>query len=473
MHYIYNRSTGRANLWRNIVYFALTLLLLILLLGGHSSELLAIDAKSRDIGTVKPTCNAVTFITSLNSDDDNGDGRADNKRRIAAGVEDNLRQFIFRHNAAAKAYIAEPVFVRGGESAVGRKKRVRAYAADKQTPFEFNKEHPLPVTLYLEGTKESRNINDFGFEYDYRNADSKIICGNAAQGTVVNLSADLDVRKGKGTSFKRQNKMLITANGNASAQIAPANAARIIGWRYDGTATIHTPRMLVSRITAGQRITPANLLNGHDLRFQIQQGTLIIEAHLPVNITAPVHADAYRGWINGRPVRSGWINANRGNFSLFRRSVRYYLLDQFNERITRSAWAGRMVQIRENIGNVMSSPLPRVQNWINNSLSWTQNWINKPSGKFKDRIEATRMFKDMLLDVNAPPGRRQFAPSLLQVGGVLMNLGGRTHIWEASVNGNLPTAVTQNTFEVTVSATRPRGGGTEIRFDSSYIVNTP
>lgn len=472
MHYLDSHNISRFNITRHILYLILVVFFILVCIAGTSAPLFAADMLTRDIGSVTPACKPVSFITSLNSDDDNQNKRADFKNAIT-NKEDNLRQFTFKYDGATKAYISEPVLVKNGQTALGRENRVRAYAADKKTPFTFNKEHPLPVIIYFEGVKESKQVNDFGFEYDYRTAKGKIICGGGAQGTVINLKASFNARKGKGSSFKTHNKMLITANGNASAKVSPAGAASIIGWRYDGTATLHTPALLTSRYTAGQVLTPANLLNGHSLRFRIEHNQQIIEAHLPVNITAPVHADAYDGWTNGRPIRSGWVNANRGRFSLFNRVIKYHLLDQFNEKIKESAWGARMVQIKENIGNVMTSPLPRVQNWINTILSWTRNWKDKPSGKFKDRIKATRIFKDILLDVNAPPGRRQFAPSLLQNGGTMMNLDGNFHIWEASVNGNLPTAVTRNTFEVTVSDTRPRGGGTEIRFDSTYIVNTP
>ncbi len=472
MHFIHNQSAAFACIRCRQVYFFLLVFLLSILVGIQSPGLLAVDTKSRDIGEVTPTCEQITFITSLNNDDDDNNKKTDLRRKITK-TEDNLRKFVFTRGGASKAYISEPIMLQGGTSAIGKKGRVRAYRQDKRTRFKFNQEHTLPVILYLEGVKTSSHKNDFGFEYDYRTDSSKIICGGGAQGTVINITATMAVASGNGKNFQKHNKMLITANGDAAVQIIPQGAAQISGWEYDGTAKIKTPNALKTSFTAGQTITPTNLLNNHELKFRIKHDNQIIESHLPVNITAPIHATAYGGWTNGTAVQSRWVNAGNGNFSLFRRYVAYTLLDQFRDPIKKSAWGNRMVQIRENIGAVMTSPLPRVRNWINNSLNWTQNWKNKPSGKFRDRLEATRMAKYMLLNANSPPGRRQFDPSLVQTGGIMMNLGGRTHIWEASVNGNLPTTVTENTFNVTVANTRQARGGTEIQFESSYAVVTP
>jgi hypothetical protein len=446
--------------------------LLSILVGIQSPGLLAVDTKSRDIGEVTPACKQITFITSLNNDDDDYNKKTDLKRKITK-QEDNLRKFVFTREGASKAYILEPIMLQGGTSAIGKKGRVRAYGQDKKTRFKFNQEHTLPAILYLEGIKTSSHKNDFGFEYDYRTDSGNIICGGGAQGTVINITSAMTVASGHGNNFQKHNKMLITAIGNAVAQFIPQDAAQISGWKYDGAARIKTPNALKTSFMAGQIITPANLLGNHELRFRIKHGNQIIESHLPVNITAPIHATAYGGWTNGMPVQSRWINASKGNFSLLHRYVAYTLLDQFRDPIKKSAWGNRMVQIRENIGTVMTSPLPRVRNWINNSLNWTQNWKNKPTGKYRDSLEATRMAKYMLLDANSPLRKRQFDPSLVQTGGIMMNLGGRTHIWEASVNGNLATPVTENTFNVTVSNTRQTNGGTEIQFNSSYTVITP
>ncbi|UTW55956.1 hypothetical protein [Kordiimonas sp. SCSIO 12610] len=456
----------------NKIHSAPTILASFFLLMMHTNVVYSADSLTRDIGAVRPTCNDISFITSLNNDDDNGDGQADNRRKITAGVEDNLRQFIFSHKAASKVYVAQPVLA-DSSNGTSSEKRVRAYSDDQQTPFEFNKEYSLPLTLYLEGTHESKTLNDFGIRYEYRGESSEVICSRTVLGTVINLTVGFDAPKGQGTDFNSYNKMLITASGTANAKIHPSGSAQIEGWRYDGTATIHKPLMSISRITAGTSITPLDMLDGHMLRFHIQQGNQGIEAYFPVNITAPMHAATVKGWIDGKPVISNWINTKKGHFTLFKKEIQYTLLDQFKQPITKSAWAGRMVQIRENIAHVIQSFLPRVQNWINTSLNWSPEWINKPKGTFTDTIEARDIFKDILLDHSTINGSRSFHPSLLKKDGLLLELGENTHNWEASVNGVRPVIITQNQFSVRTEKIREKAGRQEIRFKSSYIVKTP
>ncbi|WP_417459907.1 hypothetical protein [Kordiimonas sp.] len=432
---------------------------------------------SRDITAVTPRCNPVLFIVSLNNDDDDGRGGADfNQARLPAN-EDNLRIFTFNHPGAAKVFIGEPVLVRGGTSAVGKgaNKRVRAYSVNAAgapgRAFGFNQVYNTPVTFVMEGTHVSGGRNDFGFEYDYRNAQDQHICGPGAQGTVVDARGTISVEKGHGTNFSVNRKLLIDSTVSATSTWAPAGFNPT--WQYDGTATIATPNALNTTFTSQQTLTPVANKDAHHLAARVTDSGMSIDVHTPLNITAPVHAEAPRAW-QTRPVRTvttPWLNANPGNISLFSSRIVYELQDQFHEDIKDSAWENHEVQIQENIGLVLTSPIPAVNAWMGANLSWTRPWVNKPNARINDNLNALQIPNNIIVVNNA--GRLSFVPGLQAVGGVLMNLGTSTHQWEASVDGALPTVVTNNSFSVATSATRPRGGGIEIQLTSTYGVVTP
>jgi len=441
---------------------------------------------TRDVNAVLPLCAPVSFIVSLNDDDDNANGKKDFRDAPLPVPEDNLREFTFKLPGAGKVFIGEPVFVKGGNTAVGLGKRVRAYTPAGQ-PFAFNQVYNTPITFYMEGVKKSKARQDFAFEYDYRTAADKHICGPGAQGTVIKGEVTFSVSAGSGTSFNTNKKMLITGVGKAKSKWKPAGYTPT--WSYGGTAVLATPNRPNTRFTAGAVITPPAGLNSQILKATVQEAGLLIEAHVPVNITAPVHAEEYRGWINGQaidsPSATTWHDANKGGFSLFNTRIDYHLQDQFRQRIKTSAWAGRKVQVRENIGRVLVSPIGTVQNWINTKLSWTRNWKKKNNGEINDRLRVRNAPKSLIVQPT-PGGQLEFIASLRTAGGVMMNVGTNTHQWEASVNGQLPTVVTLNGFSVTTAAScdsqvnlcgappnKPKPRGIVIRLSSVYTINTP
>ena len=111
-------------------------------------------------------------------------------------------------------------------------------------------------------------------------------------------------------------------------------------------------------------VTAANHLDQDQLRFNVRTAGQAIEAHFPINLTSPQHT-SIRGPRRGFNVVTGWLDANRGSFTLVpTRRIRYRMLDQFRASIHDSAYGTRMPQIRENIGNILTSPVPAVQTWI-------------------------------------------------------------------------------------------------------------
>ena len=384
---------------------------------------------TRDVEPVTVACTPITFIVSLNDDDDNANRREDRNDPIAPATEDNLREFIFTHPDADAVFISHIVTTADNQNAVGI--RVRGYQADRSTAFVYNTTHPTsaaaPLKMYLEGIKTSGALNDIGFEYQYFK-NNLPLCGGGAQGTVVDVNAKLVVASGAGASFKSHRKMLITAAGQANGTVTPANAGQT-EWTYDIPANINlsAPAQLATNITAQTTVTDAAHLDQDQLHLKVHATAHRIEAHFPINLTSPQHTEITNG-VTGFDHTTGWLDANVGQFTLVpTRRINYRLLDQFRRPIKESAYDTRMPQIRENIGLVLTSPVPAVQNWINTGLRWSPNWINKADGTFTDRIEATNLNKDLVVVV-APGNRRMFHAVLQNQGGVLMNLTS-PHIW--------------------------------------------
>lgn len=428
---------------------------------------------TRDVGTVTLACGPASFLVSLNDDDDNNNHVPDRSEALNPTTDDNVRELFFSHPTADAVYVADIVDTTTNQGVVGV--RVRAYEADRHTPFKFNTLHPTsaahPLKLCLEGKAASAKKDDFGFEFQFYKDGKPLPCGGAATGTVVDVKASFTVAAGGGTNFARNRKMLITSAGNATATVRPAGAGTI-EWTYDAPAnvTIAQPAQLTTAVTAGTSVTGA--IDHDELRLKVHgPGGHDVEAHFPVNLTAPQHTEI-TNHRTGFTYVTGWVDANQGQFGLFPAYlIDYRMLDQFRAPIHDSAYGSRTPQIRENIGRVMTSPLAPVQAWITTTLHWSPNWLDKPGGTFTDRIEANGLDKAMII-VPFPgfPGRKMFDSSLQQVGGVLLQLSS-PHVWQLSVNGDGIADATANAFSSTVSQTRPWGGGTQVQFTSTYAAH--
>ena len=398
------------------------------------------------------------------------------------GPEDNLRQFVFKHPSADFVYIEKPVYIPDGRTAINR--YIKAYEKDKTTPFVFGRRR-LPATgliMYFEGKRRSRRVNDIGFEFQYFKG-KKALCGGGAQGTVVEVKGKLTMSSGSGAPFTRQNKMLIAAKGKASATIRP-NIPHTLRWHYDVAGmTFTAPNAKQTNFTAPSIITPTNRLNQNNIKLEVKlQGTnQIIEIATPVNLTSPQHMQENR---TGVTTRTGWLRANRGRINLINTLFQYELLDQWGISLRQgSAFAKSQTRARENIAQVLQSPIPGVMQIIRNNLNHSPNFTAARNGRLRDRIRVYRLNKLLLTQVIQ--GRRSFVTSLQTVGGVIANVPPTlTHIWEMCVRdsrgrlhsgdgtANYPHG-TENSFSSTVSSVRQTSFGTEIRIDTTYTVNTP
>jgi len=404
----------------------------------------SVPMHTKDITGVSMNCKSGSFIVSLNDDDDNNNKTPDLNEKGPSKLEDNLRPITLTAEGAKFVTLNPP----------SNPKRIRAYFSDRATPLSFNKSYPTPLNFYVEGISPSRKEQDFNFEYTFISDKGEEICTAKAAGTVINVKATFEARGGTDKSrFDKTKKILATGNGIGKGLWKPLKKPQII-WAYDGTATL-TPTKAPTKIkfTAGTTITAAGNLNGDDITAKLTYQKQTIIAHTPVNITAPVHAITLKGWTDGSNADTKYFDANKGYVGLFNRYVKYRLQDQFRQPITASARGGKNIKIRENIRAVMTSPLPRVRQWIAQKLNATDNWKEKNGGVFTDRLRVQQLPKSKLLRA---AGR--FHPSLLANGAAVMNLGGNTHQWSTSIDGNAATVhvVTDNTFTVVVGRYNPR-----------------
>jgi hypothetical protein len=450
---------------------------------------------TRDVGGLTAVCGQVSFIVSVNSDDDNDNSTEDRRDRRPSADENNLREIEFPViSNADQVFVTEPVLVVNNTPVAGV--RLRGWKSDN-TPFQFNAAHNVPIKLFLEGIEASTSINDIGFEYQYKKNPDQWLCGGAAKGTVVAVAAGLDVSSdgaatdtqpdgstknmtGSGTSFKKYRKMLITGTGRATGSVSPDLTHE---WLHS-RGTFADKDALQTDFTAGTTPTPAASIDAEPMLLQVSSGSQKIDAHFPVNITAPLHLHTTKRDMdvvlpcrnaNNRRCR---FDANQGTFTpvpTYR--VKYTIQDQQRKSIKHSAYAGVLPQIRENIGTVMTSPIPNVNNWITNSLSWTMNWKSKPGGKFTDKIEAYSADKSLVV-VNPPanPNRRIFHGELRNAAnsGVLMHVPPPLHhIWFLGVNGHQSAEGTQNDFSSVVHNRQPAGGDIQIQLRTRYTITTP
>lgn len=403
----------------------------------------SVPMHTKDIKGVTMGCKGGEFIVSLNDDDDNGDKKQDLTAAKPSAAEDNLRPITLAIEGAKYVTLNPPT----------NPKRIRAYHSDKVTPLSFQKSYPVPLNFYVEGITPSKPMRDFSFSYTFIGEKGEEVCDAKAEGTVVNVAATFQADGQDRIRFDKTRKLLATGKGVGKGLWKPLKKP-VIKWAYEGTATFK-PRRKPKDITfvAGTTLTGATNLNGDDVTALVSYKKQVILAHTPVNITAPIHAEAYEGWTDGSNADTPIFDANKGYVGLFKRYVKYRLLDQFNQPIITSARGGKKIQVKENIRSALTSPLPRIATWIRRKLKATDNWKTKNDGEIHDQLRVQFMPKNTLLRV---AGR--FNNNVQRNGAPIMNLGTNTHQWITSISGNRATEaiVTRNTFTVVVTRYNPR-----------------
>lgn len=297
---------------------------------------------------------------------------------------------------------------------------------------------------------------------------------------------------------------LAARQGRAPRVINPPAALAALPAFTPMSTELSSPGTKETDFFAGMTITPVRNRDQHELITSVEEAGLIIEAHIPINITAPLHAQEYGGWINGqskftpKPRRqvagvpqfanniSSWHSANTGTLKLFSSKVDYHIEDQFRENIKTSAWGRRKIMVRENIVDVLSSPLPKVLEWIRDNLNETGLWKDKSNGEINDGLRFQGLPKERITQ-NAARGGKEFHPTLQMPGGILANLVGASHQWQVGIDGMRPFhTVTDNTFTASIfakcdsrnnacgaPANKQVNRGIVIRIESDYNVVTP
>ena len=382
--------------------------------------------RTRNLGDVTAGCDPIEWIVAKKNSGD------------APGMAPNLRKITFVNPEADSVYVAKPVIIPSGTSALGV--RINGYSDTTGTAFRFEKKVPLPASLYIEGVKESGSINDIGFEFQFF-AKDEAKCGAGALGSVVALKATFDVQRGSGARFRKRQKMLVLAKGEGEAELKPRITADK-EWSYRGqSAPFARPTALKSSFRAPNQVSTA--ASGDEVIFKVKprrrklRGQLL-EAHLDAICTAPTRVRIVR---RPAPTPATPLLRPRANNVLNLLKVRavYEMLDQFGASIkTDSAWGGSRPVTRENIGNVLTSPLAPLRRHIRRNLRHTPNWKVKTNARISDLIQVKRLSNRVLTEVRG--GQRRFLAPLLSTtpaipnGPILMNLSapGR-HIWFVGV----------------------------------------
>jgi hypothetical protein len=427
---------------------------------------------TRDVGSIEVRCSPVTFVVSLNDDDDNYNFVADHQQGIQPATEDNLREFKFNHPKAAEVFIGEPVIIRGGTSALGT--RVRAYQADKSTAFDFSKNHKVPVTMYLEGIGRSTRVNDIGFEYQYFRADGTTLCGPGATGTVVDVDVEL-------SGINRGNPKLLALGRTSSRVYKTPKIRSTYEWSYDGDGLFRNPTRARTRFTAGRNWTPANQRDSQMVRCKLEfptAGNCVIQSYASLNVTAPrrVRADRTGTIEGGSSISTVRIvndkQARQSSFHLFRWGVNYTILDQFGNEITQSHRGGAHVTTREDvpIHSAIPSGIDDLEAWLRSQipLHTSVNWRRNNDGLIEDTVHLAPPVSTI---VRLQQGRLRLIPRTFGQDVVTMN----GHAWFVSVNGDqaLSRQVTNNSLRVHVIGFGPDPPGERVDLQSEYTVILP
>ena len=428
------------------------------------------EVRTSDEGAVDARCESLSFVVSLNHDDDDGDGMEDRRGPLPA-AEDNLRKFVFNQPGASEVFVGEPVLLAGGGSALGT--RVRAWEQDKATPFDFTRKHALPATLYLEGVEESAQEGDFGFEYQYFGGGDVALCGGASKGIVVK------VRMTFSSLAPSDTKLL--AQGRISMSIVKTpNVQSTYTWSYDGDGTFASASRQTTRFTAGNAFTPAqgSQLVRCNVTFETKPpGTILVTS--PLDITAPRSVAASSNGelpaqqsnvIKTQDIRNV-AGARRTEFGLLNYDVDYTILDQFGAPIVQSERGGAHVTAREDVPlrSAIPAGIASLQAFFDEKIptNTSINWRNQDDGVINDNLRLGPRASTIL---RLQAGQLRFIPNT--IGADVVTMDG--HEWFVSVNGDpaLAQRVTNNSLRTTVIDFQQQANGESVQFSTTYTVRT-
>ncbi len=220
-------------------------------------------------------------------------------------------------------------------------------------PFPFDQARDTGIQMDVEGLHVSQSVGDIVGEFTISNAVGSVTCEWRV--TVVDLEVDVDIRRGRGSSFDNHAKMLAGGEGQLTATLRPADADSEVEWRYEGDLEFETPEELETAIRAGGEHTSEGARD-EEVEVEVTVLGLTLTRSFPLNITAPLGV-AFRDRPSFEDVARVFVNGDR--FRFFRdRSWTGTVVDQFGEPIKESAFARRTLETRTNLNEVLASPLP-------------------------------------------------------------------------------------------------------------------
>lgn len=404
-----------------------------------------------------------SFIVSLNQDDDNMDGRSDRSESLPNASEDNLLELRLdpQHFRQKPRSVRATVLHTANEES-----QVRLWHADRRTPVLWNRRQELGETLFVEGLRPSSEPDDIHLALEFFDGNNERLTDLRLTGTVVSVNINIDADKGEGAPLARHHKMLITGKAALNVDITPAVNGNV-EWQYDGDGEfVHADGGQVI-FQAGETFTPVASIGRCHLTMQWSWRHSVIESELPLSLVAPRSLQ-----LMGDAVvisSTGWIAPHQSRFDLIDHIFRYRILDQEGAGIRDCAYAGKWPQARENIGNILYSDIPELQEFLLAHLNHSPNWVNIRRGLLSDRIRATGFRTRWLLDSD-----EKFKDVLFRPGATLLGLNeGDFHVWQLSVNGRGVVDVTQNTYRCEVTNNREQNAAKEIRFRALYEVHLP
>ncbi|KAA3611576.1 MAG: hypothetical protein DWQ01_05665 [Planctomycetota bacterium] len=344
--------------------------------------------------------------------------------------------------------------------------RLQVIAGPAARPVQPEERQPMRGGLALRAVEPSQSPGDQHLEIRFYSQDGGPMQVFKLHGTVLGVDARLYAAQGGGSPLVHHNKLLILGQATLQAQLTPEGpwSGR---WLFDGDGRFLPKAEAAESFQAGVSATPSSELGLHRIHFLVEGKGHHLKASRPLSLTAPRRVE-----LAGEPLvisSSGWFNQESKYFDLIRHVFHYRILDQSGQSLRQSAYGGAVPQARENIAEVLGSPLQRMLEFLQLNLRHNPDWIDVSSGNLYDRIQGSRLSMKWLLTEDG-----DWHPSLFQPKATVLEVVEPAfHIWELSVNGRQIVPVTQNKFRCQVWQVREKDQQTEIKVRSLYEVHLP